>query len=141
VLDEPLTALDPTHQESVLEVVRERVKAGATVLLATHRLWEAEAVVEHVFLLNRGKKVLDAPLREALAASHDGRYRLVARGSTAWLQGDGVVVETDDDAGLVFTCESLAPVLARAAAANAAILSLSAVTPSLHELFLSRVQP
>lgn len=143
VLDEPLTALDPTHQDRALSLFRAAAHDGATVLLATHRLWEAEAFVDHVVLVREGRKVLDRPLQDALreASTNTWRVRAPAYG---WVPGPEVLSTAEDPDGSLRV--ELAPgadpsdLLRRATAADAGLLALEAVLPSLQELFLATVR-
>ncbi|MCO1656619.1 ABC transporter ATP-binding protein [Pseudonocardia humida] len=67
VLDEPTNGLDPAGIAEVRGLVRERVDAGATVLLASHLLTEVEQVCDRVGLLHRGRLVAEGPPGELAA--------------------------------------------------------------------------
>jgi ABC-type multidrug transport system ATPase subunit len=56
VLDEPTTGLDPRSRQSVWTTVRELVADGVTVLLTTQYLEEADALANHVVLIDRGRE-------------------------------------------------------------------------------------
>jgi daunorubicin resistance ABC transporter ATP-binding subunit len=56
VLDEPTTGLDPRSRQSVWTTVRELVADGVTVLLTTQYLEEADALADHVVLIDRGRE-------------------------------------------------------------------------------------
>ena len=56
VLDEPTTGLDPRSRQSVWATVRELVADGVTVLLTTQYLEEADALADHVVLIDRGRE-------------------------------------------------------------------------------------
>ncbi len=142
LLDEPLTALDPTHQNRVLEAFADAREAGCTVLIATHRLWEAEVFVDHVLLMDRGVKRLDRPLASALreAGTHTWRIRT---DDPSWIEGPEVVEvlpdsTSGDERGVRVRLtgpDALQPVLARGFAANATILGFEEILPSLTELY------
>jgi ABC-2 type transport system ATP-binding protein len=71
-LDEPTANLDVHSAEVVRRILRERVAAGATVVLTTHDMGEVEAVCDRVGIVCRGKLVaLDSPL--ALKTAHTQR--------------------------------------------------------------------
>jgi len=74
ILDEPWSGLDPINADVLREVVREQRAAGHTVLFSTHLMEQAEQICEHVFIIARGRKVLDGRLadvkREASAHGH-----------------------------------------------------------------------
>ena len=70
VLDEPTSGLDPIAQEEFAQILDERRRDGAAIVLSTHVLHEVEAVADRVVILDRGR-VLDvdtvARLRERIA--------------------------------------------------------------------------
>jgi ABC-2 type transport system ATP-binding protein len=59
VLDEPTSGLDPLNQQTVFEVVEERVRAGATVFLSSHILTEVERLCERVAIVREGTLVAE----------------------------------------------------------------------------------
>lgn len=67
VLDEPTTALDPVHQQSLFEVLRERASAGATVFFSSHTLSEVEALCDRVAILRGGRLVVLETMKELRA--------------------------------------------------------------------------
>jgi ABC-type multidrug transport system ATPase subunit len=71
-LDEPTANLDIHSCAVVHRILRERVKAGRTVLLTTHNMNEVEAICDRVGIMSRGKLIaLDSPL--ALRQRHTER--------------------------------------------------------------------
>jgi ABC-2 type transport system ATP-binding protein len=61
-LDEPTAGLDPASSESILEIIKEERERGATVLLTTHDMEEADKLSDRVAFLNKGKiAALDTP--------------------------------------------------------------------------------
>ncbi len=62
--DEPTAALDPYHQLHVMEILRERARAGAGVLVVLHDLTLAARFTDRLVLLDHGRVVADdAPMR------------------------------------------------------------------------------
>jgi ABC-2 type transport system ATP-binding protein len=59
VLDEPTAALDVDARRSFWDQVRAYVSAGRTVLSATHRLEEADAVADRVVVIAGGRLLAD----------------------------------------------------------------------------------
>lgn len=79
LLDEPSSGLDPLVQQELHLVLRERVEAGAAVLLSSHVLSEVERVADRVAMIRAGRLlVLDslAGLREK--ARHTVEVRFAA---------------------------------------------------------------
>ena len=61
-LDEPTAGLDPTSSEAIRNIILEERERGATVLLTTHDMLEADKLSQRVAFINQGKIVaLDTP--------------------------------------------------------------------------------
>jgi ABC-2 type transport system ATP-binding protein len=67
-LDEPTAGVDLDGRRLVREVVAELRDRGATVLLTTHDLDEAERSADRIVIVDRGRVVADAPAAELLAS-------------------------------------------------------------------------
>ena len=60
VLDDPTSGLDvPTRQDFLRDVIRELADGGTAILFATHLVHELERIVDHLFILDGGRIVLD----------------------------------------------------------------------------------
>ncbi|HUJ73529.1 MAG TPA: ATP-binding cassette domain-containing protein, partial [bacterium] len=72
-LDEPTVGLDPAARRAVWEHIEElRQRTGATIVLTTHQMEEADALCERVAIMHQGKLVaLGTPAE--LKASIGGR--------------------------------------------------------------------
>ena len=81
VLDEPTTGLDPAARRAVWDALaRRRRETGVTVVLVTHNVLEAEAVLDRVALLDRGRVIAcDTPGRLKASVSDEVRLDLVWR--------------------------------------------------------------
>jgi len=78
ILDEPTLGLDPAGQEQLLELIsRIALDRGATVVLSTHQLDEAEQVCDRVVILHHGRVVAEGSVDEvtARAATEGGTLR------------------------------------------------------------------
>jgi ABC-2 type transport system ATP-binding protein len=72
VLDEPTSALDVLARRAFWERARASVSEGRTLLFATQRLEEADAVADRVVVISRGRLVADGT-PEAVKARAAGR--------------------------------------------------------------------
>jgi ABC-2 type transport system ATP-binding protein len=81
ILDEPTTGLDPSARRKVWTAIsRRRADRGVTVVLVTHNVIEAEAVLDRVAVLDRGRVIAcDTPGRLKASVSDDVRLDLVWR--------------------------------------------------------------
>ncbi|TWG04679.1 ABC transporter family protein [Streptomyces brevispora] len=58
-LDEPTTGLDPRSRQELWQVLRDLAAKGATVLLTTQYLEEADRPADRIAVLDRGRKVAE----------------------------------------------------------------------------------
>ena len=69
ILDEPFSGLDPVNMELLKEAVLSLHREGTTVIFSTHDMDIAERMCDTIFMIFRGKKVLDNTL-EAIQAEY-----------------------------------------------------------------------
>jgi ABC-2 type transport system ATP-binding protein len=81
-LDEPTTGFDPEARRQFWELVRNLAAGGATVVLTTHYLDEAEALADRVAVIAGGKIVA-----QGTPATLGGRSS--AKATVSWLAADG----------------------------------------------------
>jgi len=139
-LDEPLTGLDPTHQDLVSDALRACARDGATIVLSTHRLREAQEFIQDVVLMAEGQVVLNKPLEQALRDAFDGVWAVrTAGGDPSWMDGPDVISrqEQPDGSWQVKLADDAqpGPLLRRAAQADARLLGLNSILPELHDLY------
>jgi len=65
--DEPTAALDPRHQLTVMELLRQAARAGGAILAIMHDLTLAARFADRVVVMDRGTIVADAAPAEALS--------------------------------------------------------------------------
>jgi len=81
VLDEPLTGLDAGSARQVKNVLRERVRAGGTVIMTTHILEVAERMADRIGVIARGKLLAEGTLDELRLRAGRAATEGVAAGS------------------------------------------------------------
>jgi ABC-2 type transport system ATP-binding protein len=64
ILDEPLTGLDAAAARQVKTVLRERVRAGSTVIMTTHILEVAERMADRIGVIAGGRLIAQGTLDE-----------------------------------------------------------------------------
>lgn len=146
VLDEPTTGMDPLARRAVWSAVdRRRERHGATVLLVTHNVIEAETVLDRVAVIDQGKVIAcDTPSGLKARVSGEVRLELVWR-SAAPLEVPEVAALAPSAAqsGRRWVLR-LPPEEARAAVAAvtggpafAALDDFTLATPSLEDVYLA----
>ncbi len=62
ILDEPFSGLDPVNADMIKDVILELQKENATIIFSTHDMGMAERMCDYIFMIYKGKKVLDGTL-------------------------------------------------------------------------------
>jgi len=57
IVDEPMVGLDPQHARIIKDVLKERSRAGVTVLVSTHQLSIAEEMADRIGIIHGGKLI------------------------------------------------------------------------------------
>jgi oleandomycin transport system ATP-binding protein len=147
-LDEPTTGLDPRSRTELWSIIRELVGDGATVLLTTQYLDEADRLADTITVLDHGR-VIARGTSEQLKRQTGGQvlelrpadpaHLGVAADALASLSGGSSTV--DPDAGLVGVAVDDASLVAAAVRrlddAGVPIADLALRGPSLDDVFLS----
>ena len=80
LLDEPTANLDPRNVRLVEGLISERRSRGATIVLATHHVFQARRLADRMALLLEGAVVEAAPTAEFFDAPRDRRTRAFLNG-------------------------------------------------------------
>ncbi len=144
ILDEPFTGLDPVSADSLRGAILEMRKRGCTVILSTHDMGVAESLCDSIFMIFRGKKMLDGTLGSIQASYGSDTIRVEVEGGLAML-GDLPGIERIKDLGQVQElrmaqgCDPQQ--VLRTLVSRARIASFSVVQPSLHDIFVRIAGP
>jgi oleandomycin transport system ATP-binding protein len=147
-LDEPTTGLDPAKREDMWGVIRTLVAGGATVLLTTQYLEEADALADEITVIDHGKVIAhDTP--EGLKRVVGGQTLEVRPADPAQLaRAAAILSEVSSGAAAdeirngvlavpVGGDPALTESVARFAAAGISVTELSLHLPSLDEVFFT----
>ncbi len=148
ILDEPFSGLDPVATESLREAILELRRRGTTVVLSTHDMHTAEVMCDFIFMIFRGRKVLDGSLAEIQKMYGSDVIRLSAANGAA---GHGHIlnnlpgVEQVRDLGQVQElrlAHGADPQLVlRELVSRTQLTSFALSKPSLHDIFLRIAGP
>jgi ABC-2 type transport system ATP-binding protein len=148
ILDEPFTGLDPVSADSIRGAILEMRKRGCTVILSTHDMGVAESLCDSIFMIFRGKKVLDGTLASIQSSYGSDTIRVEIEGGGAMLGnqlGELPGIERIKDMGQVQElrmadgCDPQQ--VLHALAVRARISSFSVVKPSLYDIFVRIAGP
>jgi ABC-type polar amino acid transport system ATPase subunit len=73
LFDEPTSALDAEMVSEVLQVIRELVGTGMTMVIVTHELGFAREAADRIVFMEKGTIAVEAPPREFFATTTDSR--------------------------------------------------------------------
>jgi oleandomycin transport system ATP-binding protein len=150
-LDEPTTGLDPRTRNEVWEEVQRMVAEGATVLLTTQYMEEAEQLADELTVVDRGRVIAEGKVAElkAKVGGRTLRIRPADPGEAAAMAEaigraglDGVAgAHVDSAEGLVsvpiLSDEQLTAVVGLLGGRGFGIAHIDTHLPSLDEVFLA----
>ena len=96
ILDEPFSGLDPVNAEIIREVILELRNKGATVLFSTHDMSVAERMCDFIFMIYKGKKVLDGTLESIQEKYGQDTVRIQSDGAGSELEGIPGIEKVND---------------------------------------------
>jgi len=139
VLDEPFSGLDPVNMEVLKDAVMALRAQGATVLFSTHDMDVAERMCDMIFMIFRGKKVLDGDL-ESIQQQYGNDTVRIRMGRTARSIADIPGVVRVNDYGpykeLRMAADADPQEILHRLAALGSIEHFEIARPSLHDIFV-----
>jgi ABC-2 type transport system ATP-binding protein len=140
LLDEPTVGVDPQSRDRIYDMLAELATGGASLLVTTHHLEEAEARCSRTVIIDHGKAIAAGTLTE-LVEQTVGRYKLV----TLRLDASAPIVPaTDIDASdarilrarMRDVAIELPPLLDRVRHAGRSVDDVDVRGPSLQSVFI-----
>jgi len=144
ILDEPFTGLDPVSADALRAAILDLRRNGATIILSTHDMSVAETLCDQIFMIFRGRKVLDGTLAEIQEQYSNDTIRVSVEGGVAAIR-DLPGVERVHDLGQVQELRmrrgSDPQEVLRALMIRARVSSFAVTRPSLHDIFVRIAGP
>jgi ABC-2 type transport system ATP-binding protein len=141
ILDEPFSGLDPVNAEVLKEAVLDVRRAGTTIVFSTHDMSVAERMCDRIFMIFRGRKVLDGTLDEIQAAYGEDTVRLRVDGGADLLRALPGVTSVNDHGQLQEVRCADPQALLAALVARARVQHFEITRPSLHDIFVRIARP
>jgi ABC-2 type transport system ATP-binding protein len=142
ILDEPFTGLDPVNTEVLKDAVLDLRKEGTTIVFSTHDMSVAERLCDRIFMIFKGRKVLDGTLEEIQSEYGYDTIRLRTEDGAAALDGVAGIEEVNDQGNfqeVVWRGDPQA--LLEAVMARTRIQHFEVTRPSLHDIFVRIAAP
>ncbi len=139
ILDEPFSGLDPVNTNNLLTAMLDLQKQGATIIFSTHDMGTAEKVCDYIFMIHKGKKVLDGTLAEIQNKYGTDTLKIRCENKAAGLASiDGVrkVHDFGQIQELRLTPDSDHQVILKEIMRSNTLLSFEIMKPSLHDIFV-----
>ena len=97
ILDEPTSGLDVEGKYRVWRALRRALSKGATILLTTHDMKEAEIVMDKVVMIHRGHTIAEGGFND-IVSKVPYRFKVVMWGCGDVPRGVGHVIDLGDKA-------------------------------------------
>jgi ABC-2 type transport system ATP-binding protein len=142
ILDEPFSGLDPVNAEVLKDAVLDLKREGTTVVFSTHDMGVAERMCDRIFMIYRGKKVLDGTLEEIQSAYGQDTIVVRSAGGRALLEGLPGVEDVRDYGQEQKVRYSGDPQeLLRTLVERTTVTHFEVARPSLHDIFVRIAAP
>lgn len=140
LLDEPTVGVDPQSRQRIWEMLGQLRDAGASLLLTTHQLDEAQQVCDRITIIDHGKTIAEGSLAELIAQTI-GRQRRITLTLDRPLSGQlhnglTMVGPTTASGEVIDVASDLPAMLDRVRAAGARVNDLKIEAPSLQAVFI-----
>jgi ABC-2 type transport system ATP-binding protein len=142
ILDEPFSGLDPVNAQVLKDAVLEMRQRGTTVVFSTHDMSTAEKMCDRIFMIFRGKKVLDGTLHDIQDRYGADTVRIRTSAGAQALRGLPIVDAVNDfgqmqEVRLKGTPQDFLTQLV----ARATVYHFEVTRPSLQDIFVRIARP
>ncbi len=144
ILDEPFTGLDPVSAETIRDSIFDLRRRGSTIILSTHDMTVAENMCDYIFMIFRGRKVLDGTLESIQNQYGNDTIRVSAEGGAGMMTGLPNVEKIHDlghvqELRMARGCDPQE--VLRTLVGRTRISSFSLARPSLRDIFVRIAGP
>ncbi len=144
ILDEPFTGLDPVNTDVLREAVLDLRRRGATVIFSTHDMGVAEKMCDFIFMIFKGRKVLDGTLESIQETYGQDTVRVSVEGNgydPHTIDGVEKVTDFGRFQELRITPETDTQDLLSALMRCGRVTHFELARPSLHDIFVRIAGP
>ncbi len=142
ILDEPFSGLDPVNADVLRDAVLEMKRRGATVVFSTHDMATAERMCDRIFMIFRGRAVLDGTLRDIQDRYGADTVRVRVDGGVATLSRFPEIEAMNDHGQLQeIRLRGDAQQFLAKLVSQARVHHFEVTRPSLHDIFVRIARP
>ena len=141
ILDEPFSGLDPVNAEVLKDAVLDVRRDGTTIVFSTHDMGVAERMCDRIFMIFKGRKLLDGTLDQIQSAYGADTVRLRVEGGAGVLRAMPGLTVVNDYGQLQEVRTDDPQALLIALAARTRVLHFEIARPSLHDIFVRIARP
>ena len=142
ILDEPFSGLDPVNAQVLKDAVLEMRRRGTTVVFSTHDMGTAEKMCDRIFMIFRGRKVLDGTLHDIQEQYGADTVRIRTSGGADALSGLPAVDAINDFGQLQEVRLKGSPQdFLKQLATRATVYHFEITRPSLQDIFVRIARP
>lgn len=149
ILDEPFSGLDPVNMESLRDAVADLRKNGTTVVFSTHDMDVAERMCDTIFMIFKGRKVLDGTLDQIQSAYPANKLKVrfsdpgfeppeMPEIGHREQQGRNYILTMNDTSQ---SSQVMARLMTECQPRDIAIHHFELLKPSLHDIFVQIARP
>ena len=144
ILDEPFSGLDPVNSEILRTTILELQSKGATVIFSTHDMNVAEKMCDFIFMIYKGKKVLDGTLTSIQDKFGTDTIRIQTENGSAFLkeiQGIEKITDFGQMQEIRVAKEIDTQDMIKAILSKTRVSKFETTKPSLNDIFIRIASP
>ena len=137
IFDEPFNGLDPVNMQLVKEIIADLRGEGKAIILSTHRMNEVEELCDSVYMIDKGKGVLQGQLADIKRRFRGNTLVIESDGKPGNLSGVSSV-KTEGTRTEVVMAEGSTPqqILEQLVKQKVSVTRFEVATPSLNDIFI-----
>jgi ABC-2 type transport system ATP-binding protein len=144
ILDEPFSGLDPVNAEIIKDIILELRNDGASIIFSTHDMTVAERMCDFIFMIYKGRKVLDGTLDSIQNIYGQDTIRIQTEGGKKVM--DNIPgIEKINDFGQIqeirMSSGSDPQIILKAIIEKSRIMKYEIASPSLNDIFIRIARP
>lgn len=142
VVDEPFANLDPINTRVAIEILEDQRRAGKTIIMSTHLMFQVEAMCNRIVLIDKGRTVLYGAVDQIKRDFATNAILIEGQGDFSGLPGVLDLRQQNNHwrLSLATGAEPQAVLRALASRAGVTVTRFELAEPSLDDIFIAVVQ-